>query len=187
MIGIFTIVTIAIIIAAWFGLTYNRFVSLKNLASASWSDIDVQLKRRHDLVPNLEAAVIAYAGHEKETFEKVTRARNAAAGAEGVKNRSDAETALTSALRSALVIVENYPELKASANFLDFHKALIAVEDDLQNARRFFNAVVRDFNIKCESFPSSIVAKTFRFARMDFFRIDPDERDNVEVKIHQRL
>jgi LemA protein len=183
MSNILLICVAVLAIPAWFLLTYNKFVSLKNLAAASWSDIDVQLKRRHDLVPNLEAAVQAYAGHEKETFERVVRARGAASGAQGVKERSDAEVELTTALRSVLLVVENYPELKASANFLDLHKALVAIEDDIQNARRFYNAVVRDFNIKCESFPSTIVAKTLRFGHMEFFHIEPGEKENVELKM----
>jgi len=181
LLGVAVAVTLVALI--WIFATYNKFVGLKNLAAASWSDIDVQLKRRHDLVPNLEAAVRAYAAHEKETFERIVRARDTALAAKGVRGQSDAEVELTSALRSALLLVENYPELKANADFLNLHKALIQVEDDIQNARRFFNAVVRDFNIKRESFPSSIVAGLFKFERMEFFRIDPEERNNVELKM----
>lgn len=164
-----------IALAAFIGFLFNRLVGLKNRAASAWSDIDVQLKRRHDLVDNLVETVRGYTQHEKQTLEEVTRLRSqaeqkrsaglpAAAGA--------AETALTTRLGSLMAVVEAYPEVKASARFLDLQKALTAVEDDIQNARRYYNAVVRDLNTRIQSIPDLFIAQPFGFQQREFFQLD---------------
>ena len=154
---------------------FNRLVQLRNRAAGSWSDIDVQLKRRHDLVGNLVEAVKGYAHHEQQVLEKVTAARTDAEGA-----RSEGRPAAAGAAESALsgevgrlfALVEAYPDLKASERFADLQRALVEVEDDLQNARRYYNAVVRDLNTRIQSFPDLIVAQAFGFHEREFFSLE---------------
>ncbi len=161
---------------------YNKFIKLKNQIDNAWSDIDVQLKRRHDLIPNIVETVKGYAKHEKETFENVTKARNIAMNATSIKDRAQGENMLTGALKSLFALSENYPELKANQNFLSLQKTLADIEDTIQFARRYYNASVRDYNILCETFPSVIIANQFHFTRREFFEIDEGERENVKVK-----
>ena len=162
---------------------YNGLVQLRVRADNAWSDIDVQLKRRHDLIPNLVETVKGYAAHEKGTFENVARYRSAAMAATSAPDRAQAEGALTQALRGLLAVAENYPELKANANFQALQQQLSELEDSLQNARRYYNAVVRDLNTKIQSFPSNMVAGMFNFQQKQFFEIaDATERAVPSVK-----
>lgn len=160
---------------------YNKFVKLKNQADESLSGIDVQLKRRYDLIPNIVETVKGYASHEKETLQKVIEARNFAQNARGLAEKASAENMLTGALKSLFAIAESYPDLKANQNFLDLQKTLSEIEDNLQLARRYYNAVVRDYNILCEAFPSVIIANVFGFSKREFFEIEARERENVKV------
>src|SRR3990167_4031036 len=146
------------VLVLWLIGVFNGLIRLKNRTQEAFADIDVQLKRRHDLIPNLVETVKGYATHERELFEKVTQARANAMSADGVQAKGDAENMLSSTLKSLFAVSENYPDLKASANFLALQNELTDTEDKIQAARRFYNTNVRDLNIKIESFPSSIVA-----------------------------
>lgn len=178
-------ILIAIIAAilAYLILTYNGLVSLRNRARGAWSDIDVQLKRRYDLVPNLVATVKGYASHEQGVFEDVARLRAHAMGSEGSKEREGAEAQLSGAIKTLFAVAESYPELKADASFRDLQKQLTEIEDNIQYARRYYNAVVRDLNTKCEMFPSSLVANSFGFKQMEYFQVGEDERGPVQVSM----
>lgn len=159
----------------WLVFTYNRFVALKNRVKEAWADIDVQLRRRYDLIPNLVEVVKGYAAHEKTVFENVTKARAQAIMAEqsgDPKKMGEAENFLSSTLKTLFAVAENYPQLRASENFVELQRELRDTEDKVQAARRFYNTNVRDLNIKIESFPANIVASIFRFAKMDFFEIE---------------
>jgi len=175
---VITIVIVVFIVIGilWLIATYNGFIKLRNLTDNSWSDVDVQLKRRYDLIPNIVNTVKGYAKHEREVFENVTNARARATAATTPAEKSGAENMLTSALRQLFAVAENYPELKANANFLDLQRNLSEIEDAIQNARRYYNAVVRDLNIKVESFPSNLVAQIFHFLKKEFFEIEEGER-----------
>jgi LemA protein len=166
------VLIIAGLIILWVILTYNRLITLRNRAKEAWADIDVQLKRRYNLIPNLVEAVKGYASHEKGVFERVTEARTKAMGAQTVKEHSQAENMLSGTLKSLFAVAENYPELKASVNFLELQRELRDAEDKIQAARRFYNTNVRDLNIKIEVFPANIVANIFKFARMEFFEVE---------------
>ena len=174
------IVAVAIAVIA----IYNGLVKLRVLASNAWSDIDVQLKRRHDLIPNLVETVKGYAGHERDTFESVTRARQQAVDLKGAspEQRAQAENMLTQTLRSLFAVAEAYPDLRASENFRDLQQTLDSLEDAIQNSRRYYNAVVRDYNTKIEVFPSNLVANGFRFERREFFEIAEPERETPRVQ-----
>jgi len=165
-------------------VSFNRLVALRNRAAAAWADIDVQLKRRHDLVGNLVETVRGYAAHEAGTLEAVTRARADAESARGAGLPAEAGAAsarLGAGVRALFALAEAYPELKASARFLDLHRALVDLEDDLQNARRYYNAVVRDLITRIQSFPDLLVARTFGFAERDFFELE----DRAEAAVPQ--
>jgi LemA protein len=153
---------------------YNRLVGLRNRAAAAWSDIDVQLKRRHDLVGNLVETVKAYAAHEAQTLQDVTEARTRAESASsgGPRAAGQAEDALTGQLRTIFALAENYPDLKASRNFQDLQRSLESLEDAIQHARRYYNAVVRDFNTRLQSIPDMFVARPFGFAEREYFELD---------------
>ena len=162
---------------------FNGFVVLKNRAKEAWADIDVQLKRRYDLIPNLVETVKGYATHERELFEKVTQARANAMSAQGLPAKAGAENVLTDTLKSLFAVAENYPDLKASQNFLELQRELTDTEDKIQAARRFYNTNVRDLNIKIESFPDNVVAKMFNFKQMELFQTaNSTEREPVAVK-----
>ena len=158
---------------------FNRLVGLRNRAESAWADIDVQLKRRHDLIGNLEEVVRGYAAHERGTLERVTRARTRAEAARREGSPGDAATSenlLTGRLRTLFALAESYPELEAADPFLDLQRSLVEVEDALQNARRYYNAVVRDLNTRIESFPDLLVARPLGFETRDYFELDhPDE------------
>lgn len=183
-----SITTIVLIIVAliiiYLVVSYNGFVTLVNRAKEAWADIEVQLKRRYDLIPNLVNTVKGYATHESSAFENVTKARSAAMGAGSLADKAGAENMLAGALKSVFAIAEAYPELKANQNFLALQNELSDTENKIQAARRFYNANVRDLNTKVESFPSNIIAKTFHFPQMELFDLaDNDAAQNpVEVK-----
>lgn len=175
------IVLVAIVL--WVIGTYNRLITFRNRAKEAWSDIDVQLKRRYNLIPNLVETVKGYATHEREVFEKVTEARTRAMGAQNPKEKGEAENFLSSTLKSLFAVAENYPQLRASENFLELQRELRDTEDKVQAARRFYNGNVRDLNIRIESFPANIIANLFRFVKMDFFEIEEAAaREPVKVQ-----
>lgn len=180
----FILLTIVFVIALWFVLSYNGFVTLINRTSEAWADIDVQLKRRYDLIPNLIETVKGYAAHESGVFEKVTAARAAAMGASGAEEKTKAENMLEGALKSLFAVAEAYPDLKANQNFLELQRELVDTENKIQAARRFYNSNVRDLNIKIESFPSNIIANLFKFTKRPFFELEeggaPKEPVNVK-------
>ena len=183
MIALYIIIAVVVIIALWIAGVFNSLVRKKNRAKEAWSDIDVQLKRRYNLIPNLVNTVKGYATHERELFEKVTQARASAMGAQGVEQKAKAENMLTGALKSLFAVSENYPQLKASANFVELQRELRDTEDKVQASRRFYNTNVRDLAIRIESFPSNIIAKLFNFKKMELVEIeDTAARANPEVK-----
>lgn len=171
------------ILVLWIIFIYNRLVTLRNRVKEAWSDIEVQLKRRYNLIPNLVETVKGYASHEKEVFEKVTQARTKAIGAQNLKEKAVAENMLSSTLKSLFAVAENYPQLRSSENFQKLQEELTDAEDKIQAARRFYNGNVRDFNIKIESFPSNIIAKIFNFKKVEFFEIKEEaEKDVPKLK-----
>lgn len=177
IIGIVVVLILALIVM------YNSLVKLNVRTDEAWSDIDVQLKRRYDLIPNLVETVKAYAKHEKTVFEEVTRARTEAISAKGLKEQSKAENHITEALKSIFAVAESYPDLKASDNFKELQAELTDTEDKIQAARRFYNGNVRDLNIAIRSFPNSIVANLFGFKKRDLFELeDKAAREAVKVK-----
>jgi LemA protein len=177
MIPLLVFVAILVVLGLIVAGMYNGLVQLRVRADNSWSDIDVQLKRRHDLIPNLVETVKGYAAHEKGTFENVARYRSAAMAATSAPDRAQAEGQLTQALRGLLAVAEAYPDLKANTQFQALQQSLSDLEDALQNSRRYYNAVVRDLNTKIQSFPSNIIAGMFNFQQRQFFEItDPTER-----------
>lgn len=176
------LVIVAVIIFFLIAL-YNGLVQLRVRADSAWSDIDVQLKRRHDLIPNLVETVKGYAAHEKGTFENISKWRSAAMTATGPAERAEAENQLTGALRQLFAVAENYPQLRASEQFTSLQAALQQVESDIQNARRYYNAVVRDYNTRMQSFPANMIAGAMGFQTKQFFELSsPQERENVAVK-----
>jgi LemA protein len=159
-------------------LIYNTLVALRNHIRDAWSNIDTELKRRYDLIPNLVATVKGYAAHEKEIFERVTELRARCLASQGtVREQAADEGQLVEALKRLLVVVENYPQLKADRHFLELQQELVNTEDRIQAARRFFNGNVRDYRNKCESFPSSVIAGIFGFELQDYFRVSPSVRE----------
>ena len=164
-----------VVIFLYFAATYNSLVRLRNLMEESWSGVDVQLKKRYDLIPNLVNTVKGYATHENQTFVEVTEKRQMGIAAKTVKEQEQAEIALSRSLLNLFAVAENYPELKANENFLDLQNQLSKVEEDLQMARRYYNGTVRNMNIRVESFPSNIVANTFKFHKGDFFELETDQ------------
>jgi LemA protein len=177
------IVIILLVLGLIIAGMYNSLVQLKVRSDSAWSDIDVQLKRRHDLIPNLVETVKGYAAHEKGTFENVARYRSAAMAATSTEDRAQAEGALTQALRGLLAVAEAYPQLQASQQFQSLQNSLNEIENALQNARRYYNAVVRDLNTRIQSFPTNIIAGIFNFKERQFFEItEPAERNVPAVK-----
>ena len=172
---------VPLFILIWVVLSYNRFVNQRNLIANSWSNVDTELKRRYELIPNLVETVKGYAAHERGVFEAVTKARTAAVAATGPPGQQAmAEAPLVSGLRQLLAVAESYPELKASANFLALQDELSLTEDRIQAARRFYNANVADFNRRVQSVPSNLIAGLFRFREADYFQIEPATRAAVE-------
>src|SRR5467141_847929 len=162
---------------------YNSLVQLRVRSDSAWSDIDVQLKRRHDLIPNLVETVKGYAAHEKGTFENIAKFRSQAMQATTPEDKAAAENQLTGALKSLFAVAENYPELKASEQFTQLQGSLSETEDSIQNSRRYYNAVVRDLNTKIQSFPTNILANMFDFKQRQYFETtDAADREPVAVK-----
>lgn len=178
------ILIIAIVILGWFVLSYNGFVRGKNQYTEAWADIEVQLKRRYDLIPNLVNTVKGYATHESSAFEKVTEARSRAMQASSLAEHASAEVNLGKAVTGLFGIAEAYPDLKANTNFLELQRELSDTENKIQSARRFYNGVVKDFNTRVQSVPSNIVANIFGFKNADFFDLPDNDvaQQPVEVK-----
>jgi LemA protein len=181
------LVTLAVVLIAVVVVTviYNGLVGLRNRAAAAWSDISVQLARRHDLVGNLVETVKGYVRHERETLEKVVEARRLAMQAAGTgspREAGPAENALTAQVHSLIAVAEGYPDLKANSSFLELQRSLVAIEDTIQSARRYYNAIVRDFNTRVQSVPDTIVARWFGFRERDYFELS-DPRDAEAPKV----
>ena len=180
---IWIIIAIIIVLAIAFVGMYNSFIKLKNSCEEAFSTMDVYMKKRFDLIPNLVETVKGYAAHEKETLEKVMAARNGVQSAATVEEKMAQENVLTGTLKSLFAVAEAYPDLKANTNFLDLQNQLKSVEEDIANSRKYYNAVVKQFNTKCEMFPSNIIASIFHFEKKPMFEVDSaEERKNVEVK-----
>lgn len=179
------IVSVVGLAAAFFVLLYNGLIRLKNKVEEAWSDIDVQLKRRYDLIPNLVSTVKGYAKHEKGVFEEVTKARTAAMGAQTVAEHDKAENMLSGALKSLFAVAENYPDLKADQNFLDLQQQLAALEEEIQKSRRYYNGNVREFNTKIQVFPNNLFANMLGFKNYDFFEAEEGEKENVKVSFEE--
>ena len=180
LIGLIVIVLIVVVLIAWVIGLYNSLQRRKLNAENAWSDIDVQLKRRHDLIPNLVSTVKGYAEHEKSTFDAVTQARAAAVGANGIAEQAGAENMLTQALGKMFAVAEAYPDLKANTNFLNLQEELTSTENKIGFARQHFNRSVNQFNEATKTFPSNIIAGSFGFTEMDFFELDEAEAAQVK-------
>ncbi len=176
MIALWIIIGVVVLIALFVGVTYNSLVTLRVRVDEAWSDINVQLKRRLDLIPNLIETVKGYAKHEKGVFEAVTEARSNVINAKGVKDTAAAENQFEGALKSLFAVAEAYPDLKANQNFSELQAELVDTEDKIQASRRFYNGGVRDLNTKVQTFPANIVAAIFKFKNRDFFDVDDSER-----------
>lgn len=174
-----TILIIVLVVVGYVLSAYNTLVRLKNQMKEAWSDIDVQLKRRHNLIPNLVETVKGYATHEQQAFESVTKARANALSAGSTQEKAQAEGALTGALKSLFAIAEAYPDLKANTNFLELQRELSDTENKIQASRRFYNGMVRDYNTAIETVPSNIIASTFHFTPAEFFQLDSEEEKQV--------
>jgi LemA protein len=171
------------VVVVWAVLTFNRLVALRTRVDNGWSQIDVQLRRRYDLIPNLVETVQGYATHEREVFERVTEARAQAMGASGVHDQADAENAITTGLRQLLAVVEAYPELKANQNFLALQEELSGTESKIAYSRQFYNDQVMLLNTRIQTFPPMLIARSFGFTEREFFDIDEPERGPVEVDL----
>lgn len=184
MTALYIVLGIAAVFILWVIATFNKLVALVNRGKEAWADIDVQLKRRYDLIPNLVETVKGYAAHEKSVFEEVTKARSAAMQAEGAEEQGKAENMLTGALKSLFAVSEAYPDLKANENFLNLQNELTDTENKIQAARRFYNSVVRDLNTALEVFPTNMIAGMFNFAKREFFELEEEAaKDPVKVSI----
>ena len=180
-----TIPIIAVgLIIIWLIIIYNLFIRDKNLMKEAWSGIDVQLKRRHNLIPNLVTAVKGYSKHERNLFEDITEKRAKTIQIDNIKEKSTLETDLSGMLKTLFAVAEDYPDLRANENFLDLQNQLTEIEDQIQYSRRYYNGTVRNYNIRVESFPNNIVAGIFNFKPKEFFEITfATERKTPEVKI----
>jgi len=177
------IIIVLVIVILWLVAVYNSLVTSRNRVNEAWADIEVQLKRRNDLIPNLVETVKGYATHERQLFEKVTEARTRAMGAKTIKEHAEAENFLSSTLKTLFAVAENYPTLRASENFLELQRELTDTEDKIQAARRFYNANVRDFNIKIQIFPNNLVTSLLKFTTQEFFELEePREKEPIKVK-----
>jgi LemA protein len=173
---------IVAVLIIWLIAVYNGLVRLKNRVDEAWSDIDVQLKRRYDLIPNLVNTVKGYAAHEKEVFEKVTEARTRAMGAQSAGDKAQAENMLSQTLKSLFAVAEAYPDLKANQNFLELQRELTDTEDKIQASRRFYNGNVRDFNTKIQVFPNNMIAGSLGYVAREFFEAGEGEKEAVKVE-----
>lgn len=183
MVEALVVVGLLALLIAYAVVIYNRLVRLRNIVEETWAQIDVQLRRRHDLIPNLVSTVQGYASHEREVFEAVTEARSRAVQAGGVQEQADAEFGLTRALRSLFAVAENYPQLQASSTFLELQQELANTEDQISTVRQVYNAAVRTYDTAREVFPTNLVAGMFGFEERAYFEVeDPDARDPVRVE-----
>ncbi|MGI6253104.1 MAG: LemA family protein [Aminivibrio sp.] len=179
---ILVVLLVLIAIAVFWGVAiYNRLIRMKTLKDEGWSGIDVQLKRRFDLVPNLVESVKGYATHEREVFERVTEARAAIGKAGNVSERAESENMLSGALKSLFAVAENYPDLKANTNFLQLQEQLSSLENDIQMSRRYYNGAARDYNIAIATFPAVLVAQRFGYEKADFFEAEEEARETPTV------
>lgn len=179
LIGLPIVLLVALIL---FAITlYNGLVRLKVLVDEAWSGIDVQLKRRYDLIPNLVETVKGYAKHEKSTFEKIAELRSAAMKSDNVAEKSKLENQLTGALKTLFAVAENYPELKANQNFIELQTTLSEIEGEIQGARRYYNGAVRDYNTQIMVFPNNLIAGMLGFTKREFFEAEEEEKKNVKV------
>lgn len=179
----YIIIGVVVILLLWFIMSYNKLARSKNKVEEAFSTMDVYMKKRFDLIPNLVETVKGYAKHESETLEKVIAARNAAGNARNMEERMQNEAALNGAMRNVFALAENYPELKANQNFMDLQGQLKKVEEDIANSRKFYNAVVRDFNNLVMTIPTNLIASLFHFEKQAMFEVaDAAERENVQVK-----
>lgn len=182
---IYILLGVLVLVVLWIIFAYNRFIALGNRTTEAWADIDVQLKRRYDLIPNLIETVKGYATHEREVFENVTKARSAAINAgNNVAAHAEAENMLTSALKSVFAVAEAYPDLKANQNFLELQRELSDTENKIQAARRFYNTNVRDINTAVQTFPSNLVANAFKFDKRPFFELAEGSEEREPVKVN---
>lgn len=178
------VLIVAGLLVLWLIVLYNSLVALKNHVDESWSDIDVQLKRRYDLIPNLVEAVKGYMRHEAQVLQKVTEARASAMGAKTLAEHAEAENFLSQTLKSLFAVAENYPDLKASQNFLQLQDELSDTENKIQAARRFYNSNTREYNIKIAQFPNNLLAKTLGFGAREYFEIrEATEREAPKVQL----
>lgn len=176
------VVLLAVIIVGWYICTHNALVRMKNNVEEAWSTIDIYLKKRYDLIPNLVETVKGYAKHESETYQKITDARARLGAANTTNEKIEADKQMTAAVRSLFAVVENYPELKANTNFLDLQNQLKNIEGEIAQSRKYYNATVREFNIKIQSFPASIVAKKMKLEKASLYEVEnAEERQNVKV------
>jgi len=174
-------VAIVVLLIVYVVISYNRLVSLRNRIENGWAQIDVQLKRRHDLIPNLVETVKGYATHERETLDAVIRARNSAMAASGPQDQAAAENVVTGALKSVFALSEAYPDLKANENFLNLQEELTGTEGRIAYARQYYNDAVFDYNTKIQSVPSNLIANQFSFNQRQYFEVDDASRPNVEI------
>ncbi len=181
LIAIIIIVVILAVLVGWIVGQYNSLVKLRNKIEGAWAQVDVQLKRRYDLIPNLVETVKGYASHEKETLESVIQARNMAVSADGPAAQAKNENILTGALKSLFAVSEAYPDLKANENFLQLQEELRGTEDRIAYARQYYNDSVLRYNTKIEVFPSSVIANNFNFTEREYFEADEESRGNVNV------
>jgi len=184
MTTLYIVLGVLALIVLWVVLAYNGFVSLRNRAKEAWSDIEVQMKRRYDLIPNLIETVKGYAAHERQALESVTQARTAAMGAQTVEQHAEAENMLTGALKSLFAVSEAYPDLKANTNFLELQRELSDTENKIMASRRFYNANVQTLNTSIEQFPNNLIARPFGFSQMELFELSESEaaaREPVQV------
>ena len=183
MLVVWIVIAVVVVLLLWTVFTYNRLVTLRNRAENGWSQIDVQLRRRYDLIPNLIETVKGYAAHEREVFERVTEARTQAMGATGVQDQANAENAVTAGLGRLIAVAENYPDLKANQNFLALQEELVGTESKIAYARQFYNDQVARLNTMIQKFPPSLVAGPGHFEPKPFFEIDEPVRGPVQVDI----
>ena len=180
---VIVLVGIIVVLLLWVIGLYNALIQLKVRSENAWSDIDVQLKRRYDVIPNIVATVEGYATHERSTLQSVTEARTRAMGATNINEKGQAENALSATLKTLFAVAENYPQLKANENFLQLQNALKEIEETIQSARRYYNAVVRDLNTKLEVFPNNIFVGIFNFKKRDFFQLEAPEEERKAPKV----
>jgi LemA protein len=182
MIAVLIVVGLIVLLVIWVIALYNGLVKMRNRIEAAWAQIDVQLKRRYDLIPNLVETVKGYASHERETLENVTAARNMAMGAQGPAQSAQAENVLTGALKSLFAVAEAYPDLKANQNFMQLQEELTSTEDRIAYSRQFYNDMVQSYNTKIQQFPAVVIAGMFKFTEREYFEADDESRGTVKVE-----